>query len=579
MTALDATQACGWLPLQAPRVDAVVCAAHEWLMAPRGTVFIFVRDERLGAITPHSAGWYAGEDVHASYFGPPLRLARDARRLDTSPAWFSWVGTAPALELVNRIGVDAVYSHDVALANRFRAGLGLEDAGSTIVSVDLAGAAERLQRAGIVAALRAGRLRASWHVYNTDDDVKQALAALTGRPAGARDAASPPGPEGSWFRQEGAGRLSTPMTTVASSALGDGLHEARQRTLALVAPLDRADLEAVHDPLMSPLVWDLGHIAAYEDLWLVHRHGGQPLLREDLAALYDAFETPRAARGEIAYLRGQELYDYMAAVRERTLDVLERSGAGDGVLHEMVIRHEAQHNETMRQTLFLADLPGGAPAAPAPREEPEDWIEVPGGPCELGAGPDGFAFDNERPRHALELPAFGIARRPVTNATWRRFVEGGGYVRREWWSDEGWAWKEEYDITHPAGWTADGAPDDDRRPVMHVSWFEADAFARSRGARLPTEAEWERAATWAQEPLAGVGDVWEWTASTFGGYPGFIAYPYREYSEVFFGERYRVLRGASWGTDQRLRSTTFRNWDLPQRRQIFAGVRLATDSS
>lgn len=367
------------------------------------------------------------------------------------------------------------------------------------------------------------------------------------------------------------------MATVASSALGSALHEARTRTAALVAPLSGAELEAVHDPLMSPLVWDLGHIAAYEDLWLVHRYGGQPLLRDDLADLYDAFETPRCARGEIPFLRGHELYEYMAAVRERALEILDRNGPGDGVLHEMVIRHEAQHNETMRQTLFLAGLPGGAPAAPAPCHEREDWIEVPVGPCEVGAGPDGFAFDNERPRHAVELPAFRIARRPVTNATWMHFVEGGGYVRREWWSDEGWSWKEEYDITHPAGWTAGGPPDDIERPVMHVSWFEADAFARWSEARLPTEAEWEKAATWTQERLAQIGDVWEWSSSCFGGYPGFVAHPYREYSEVFFGDRYRVLRGASWATDERMRSPTFRNWDLPLRRQIFAGVRLAKD--
>jgi iron(II)-dependent oxidoreductase len=369
------------------------------------------------------------------------------------------------------------------------------------------------------------------------------------------------------------------MATVAASALGDALRDARRRTLELVAPLTEAEIEAVHHPLMSPLVWDLGHIAAYEDLWLVHRHGGEPLLRADLAQLYDAFETPRSERGEIPLLRGEELAECMAAVRDRALEILERSGPGDGVLHEMVIRHEAQHNETMRQTLFLAGLHGGAPDAPARCDTPQDWIDVPAGAVDLGAGPDGFAFDNERPRHAVELPAFRIARRPVTNATWMHFVEGGGYVRREWWSDEGWAWKEEYDITHPEGWTADGPPDDATRPVMHVSWFEADAFARWSEARLPTEAEWEKAATWTQEQLAQIGDVWEWTASVFGGYPGFVAHPYREYSEVFFDDGYRVLRGASWATHERLRSTTFRNWDLPQRRQIFAGVRLAKDVS
>jgi iron(II)-dependent oxidoreductase len=243
----------------------------------------------------------------------------------------------------------------------------------------------------------------------------------------------------------------------------------------------------------------------------------------------------------------------------------------------MVIRHEAQHNETMRQTLFLGGLPGGRPQRQADGGGAHDWIEVPAGRFAMGAPAGGFAFDNERPRHLVKLPAFRIARRPVTNGTWMHFCEGGGYERREWWSDEGWAWKEEYDITHPEGWTADGPTDDDHRPVLHVSWFEADAFARAHGARLPTEAEWEKAATWTQEPLEEVGEAWEWTGSHFRGYPGFVAHPYREYSEVFFGDGYRVLRGASWATEAHVRSTTFRNWDLPQRRQIFAGVRLAKD--
>jgi iron(II)-dependent oxidoreductase len=367
------------------------------------------------------------------------------------------------------------------------------------------------------------------------------------------------------------------MSTAVTSSLGDALQEARERTLTLVAPFSHDELERVQHPLMSPLCWDLGHIAAYEDLWLVHRHGGEELLRGDLADLYDAFETPRAVRGDIPFLRGREVFDYIAAVRRRSLQVLDRVGPGDGTLFEMVIRHEAQHNETMRQTLFLGGLPGGRPPRQADRDAAHDWIEVPAGRFEMGAPAGGFAFDNERPRHAVELPAFMIARRPVTNGSWMHFCEGGGYERREWWSDEGWAWKEEYDITHPEGWTADGPTDDDHRPVLHVSWFEADAFARAHGARLPTEAEWETAATWTQEPLEQVGEAWEWTRSHFRGYPGFVARPYREYSEVFFGDGYRVLRGASWATESRVRSTTFRNWDLPQRRQIFAGVRLAKD--
>jgi iron(II)-dependent oxidoreductase len=419
------------------------------------------------------------------------------------------------------------------------------------------------------------------------------------------------------------------------------LEQARERTLALVSPLCDEDLERVHSPLMSPLVWDLGHIAAFEDLWIVHRYGGRPLLREELADVYDAFETPRAGRGDLPFLRCREAREYLAEVRERTRDVITRQGTGDGIIAELVLRHEHQHNETMLQTIQLAQLDGLATADPAagrsvngsrPIHTGLEMIEVPGGPCTIGAGAwaeSGFAYDNERPRHRTDVRGYLIGRTPITNATYLTFVEGGGYERREWWSDEGWSWKEDYDITRPQSWTPDLRaewrlsglePLHPDRPVVHVSWFEADAFARAHAGRLPTEAEWEKAATWDQEQqtarlhpwgdepavpgvhanldvLAGgptaaashrqgaspygclgmIGDVWEWTASDFSGYPGFAPFPYREYSEVFFGPRYKVLRGGSWATRPRVAAATFRNWDYPQRRQIFSGLRIARD--
>jgi iron(II)-dependent oxidoreductase len=372
-----------------------------------------------------------------------------------------------------------------------------------------------------------------------------------------------------------------------------GLEEARHGTLALVDALSEADLERVHSPIMSPLAWDLGHIAAYEDLWLAHRHGGMGLLRGELANLYDAFETPRAVRGEIEALGAPEARVYLQEVRARTSEVIADRGVGDGVVCEMVLRHELQHAETMRQTLAIADLL--APEEQAKRgrpleepEQPEEWVEIPAGPFAMGAGEETFAYDNERPLHMVQTPAFRIARRPVSCGSWMRFSEDGGYERAEWWSEEGWAWRQEHEISrHP--FLADSHPD---APACHLSWFEVEAFARAHGARLPTEPEWEKAARRSlpapgrAEPAVGagnvleaVGRVWEWTQTPFDGYPGFVAHPYREYSEVFFGDAYRVLRGGSWATSPRVAGPSFRNWDLPQRRQIFAGLRLAKDAA
>ena len=366
------------------------------------------------------------------------------------------------------------------------------------------------------------------------------------------------------------------------------LEDVRARTLALVRNLADEQLERVHSPIMSPLVWDLGHIAAYEDLWLAHRQAGLDLLRPDLAELYDAFETPRAVRGQIDALGPAAAREYLQAVRERSVELISDGRAGDANICEMVVRHELQHSETMRQTLAIAGLLSSADQARA--DEPLDgldgspeWLRVPAGEFAMGSEAAGFAYDNERPRHTVELASFEIARQPVSSGSWMKFSQAGGYERPEWWSQEGWAWKQEHrDGEHPAI-----AASNPQAPACHVSWYEAEAYATAHEARLPSEAEWERAAT-VPSTVAGsgaprgqarvleaVGRVWEWTQSSFGGYPGFVAFPYREYSEVFFGERYRVLRGGSWATDARVANPRFRNWDLPQRRQIFAGLRLA----
>ena len=178
LVAVDATQACGWLPFDASLADMVAVSAYKWLMSPRGSAFAYLSPVVRELMTPHAANWFAGADVHSPYYGPPLRLATDARAFDISPAWFSYVGTAPTLELVERIGVAAIHDHDVALANRFLTGLGYPPGQCAIVSVDVPGAEEKLERAGVRAAVRAGRIRASFHVYSTDADVDLALNAL-----------------------------------------------------------------------------------------------------------------------------------------------------------------------------------------------------------------------------------------------------------------------------------------------------------------------------------------------------------------------------------------------------------------
>ncbi len=385
----------------------------------------------------------------------------------------------------------------------------------------------------------------------------------------------------------------------AKAAIADRLAEARSRTHALIEPLDEAQLNRVYSPLLSPLAWDLGHIANFEELWLVQTIGEREPLHGELGRLYDAIENPRRSRNELPILRDAELRSYLAEVRERALEVLDEvdisAGAEDpllrdGFVYELLIAHEQQHNETMLQLLQMVEgyelpdafgsvghlSPGQAPGQlarrfeyPPVREVPHapTSIRFPGDQYEIGAPATGFAYDNERPRHTVELAPFEIDSLPVTNREYAQFVAETGGEAPLYWEREGEGWVD----------TAMGRrePVEPAQPVIHVSWHEADAYARWAGKRLPSEHEWEAA----HPQLDGVGQVWEWTASDFLAYPGFEAFPYREYSEVFFGDTYKVLRGGSWATHPDLMRPSFRNWDLPQRRQIFSGFRCARELS
>ncbi|MFF5896948.1 ergothioneine biosynthesis protein EgtB [Streptomyces argenteolus] len=418
---------------------------------------------------------------------------------------------------------------------------------------------------------------------------------------------------------------------------------ARARTALLTDSVDDRDLTAQHSPLMSPLVWDLAHIGNQEELWLLRAVGGHEALRPEIDGLYDAFEHSRASRPSLPLLAPAEARAYASDVRGRALDVLggaplrgdgrplERSGFAFG----MVAQHEQQHDETMLITHQLRSGPAVLTAPEPP--EPEGGVRmpaevlVPGGPFTMGTSTEPWALDNERPAHRRDVASFHIDTAPVTCGAYARFIEDGGYTDERWWAPEGWAMVREHDLTAPLFWHRDAGQWLRRRfgvtepvradePVLHVSWYEADAYARWSGRRLPTEPEWEKAARhdpssgrslrypWGDEdpspehanlgqrhlrPAAAgayaagrspagagqmIGDVWEWTSSDFLPYPGFVAFPYREYSEVFFGSAHKVLRGGSFAVDPVACRGTFRNWDLPVRRQIFSGFRTARDA-
>jgi len=419
------------------------------------------------------------------------------------------------------------------------------------------------------------------------------------------------------------------------------LGRTRERSVWLTDAVDDEDLIKQHSPLMSPLVWDFAHVANQEEIWLIRDVGGRQAVRADIDELYDAFKNPRADRPSLPLLSPTQARSYVGQVRDEVLEVVSRTPLNNGPLTRagfafgMVVQHEQQHDETMLAThqLRSSGSPLTAEFRPPPRSGPlPAEVLVPAGRFSMGTSTEAWALDNERPAHEVEVDAFYLDTTPVSNGQYLAFLGDGGYQRPELWTAAGWAHRQQADLVAPLFWSQAGDGSwwrrrfgtmvelDPTEPVVHVCLYEAQAYAAWAGRRLPTEPEWEKAARW--DPATGrsrrypwgdtdptadlanlgqrhlsptpvgsypagasplgvhqlIGDVWEWTSSTFNPYPGFRMFPYPEYSQVFFGQQYTVLRGGSFGTDRAACRGTFRNWDFPIRRQIFAGFRTARDA-
>ena len=426
----------------------------------------------------------------------------------------------------------------------------------------------------------------------------------------------------------------------SKSKIAQLLAEARERTLLLISVLSDDDLHMQHDPLMSPIIWDVGHIAHFEELWLTQNLDG-PIEFSEMPGLYNPFEHPRATRAELPLPTLAQMMTRLEEIRARVLDRLDKIEWNDnnpllkgGYVYNMVLQHEYQHNETILQTLQLKK--GDPYRAPRSTTFPRRSLTAGGmvrfdsAHVTIGTTDRTRAYDNERPQHEVYVRSFLIDRAPVTNGRYLDFMDDDGYARNDLWSPAGRRWLAESGAVSPKYWPRDGdgwitrtmdliRPVDATRPVCHVCYHEAEAFAKWDGSRLPTEVEWEAAATWdpvtqrarnfpcgdfdpdskaanidqlsfdtapvgtydALSPIGCygmIGDVWEWTSSDFAGYPGFRSFPYKEYSEEFFGTDYKVLRGGSWATRPGAIRSTFRNWDYPIRRQIFSGFRCARDA-
>ena len=398
------------------------------------------------------------------------------------------------------------------------------------------------------------------------------------------------------------------------STIAAALRDARTRTLSLFTDLRDDQLQVPMLDIVNPLLWEFGHIAFFAEFWtLRHLRGKAPILA-NADALYDSAKIAHDDRWHLPLPDRAGTLDFLARQLETGLDALENQPMDDDeYFYRLSLFHEDMHAEAAvytRQTLSYAQ-PSFSTQTVARAGAHRGDVQVPAGRYTVGSRPeDGFIFDNEKWAHQVELDAFSIARAPVTNEEFAEFVDAGGYRERRFWSDGSWAWLQSSRAQYPIYWRA-GENGWQRRhfnrwidlqpnePVVHVNQYEAQAYCEWAGRRLPTEAEWEVAATGASsgnmEGRAGnvcdvgafpksdsvfgcrqmLGNVWEWTASNFDPYPGFSADPYKEYSAPWFGT-HAVLRGGAWTTRERLVTPRWRNFYRPQRRDIISGFRTCT---
>lgn len=367
------------------------------------------------------------------------------------------------------------------------------------------------------------------------------------------------------------------------------LLDARERTLALVADLDDRQLMGPRLPIVNPLLWEIGHVAWFQEYWILrHARQRQPV-KAGVDALYDSSKIAHDTRWDLPLPSRSETVDYMARVLDEVVDGLKRNVMGENEAYfvQLATFHEDMHDEAFtytRQTL------GYSPPEMTGRDARLEMeqacgagadVQIPGGRYQIGSSPDdGFIFDNEKWSHEVEVGPFSIAEEPVTNSQFARFVEAGGYTDRRNWSDPGWGWRAGSDAEHPVYWRAAGSGWEcrafdrwvslrEQQPIIHVNWFEAEAYCNWAGRRLPSECEREVAAA---RGLRLTGNAWEWTSSVFEPYPGFSPDPYRGYSEPWFST-HMVLRGGGWATRARMIRRTYRNFYMPDRRDVFAGFR------